>query len=81
MGNRLGSRRGQALLPGSTVGAPCVDGQTQVPLLGAGPAVRILVIEGSDCTDEICETATEGAVMLDGSAQFLGVRVFAMPGG
>jgi hypothetical protein len=36
---------------------------------------------GSDLAGEIGETVTEGAVLLDGGAQFLGSRVFAMPGG
>ncbi|MGO9194470.1 MAG: hypothetical protein ACLP8X_39275 [Streptosporangiaceae bacterium] len=35
----------------------------------------------SGFTGEVCETVAERAVLLDGSAQFLGSRVFAMPGG
>jgi hypothetical protein len=79
MGNRLASLTGNS--------------QAQVPRVGAGPAARVFLLwdvrqlpicrvaGGSGFTGEICETATEGAVMLDGSAQFLGARVFAMPGG
>jgi hypothetical protein len=37
--------------------------------------------EGSGFTGEICQTVPECAVLLDGSAQFLGSRVFALPGG
>jgi len=36
---------------------------------------------GSDFTGEICETVTERVVTLDGGAQFLGSRLFAVPGG
>jgi len=34
-----------------------------------------------DPAGETCETFTEGTVMLDGGAQFLGARVLAVPGG
>jgi len=48
------------------------------------PGIRHLLLYqaagGSDFKGEICETVTEGAVMLDGSAQVLGSRVFALPG-
>ena len=36
---------------------------------------------GSGFAGEICETGSERTVMLEGNAQFLGSRVFAMPGG
>ena len=39
-----------------------------------------LTAEGSDFTGEIRETVPECAVMLDGNTQFLGSRVFVIPG-
>ena len=37
--------------------------------------------QGSGFTGEVCETGPERAVLLEGNAQFLGSRVFALPGG
>jgi hypothetical protein len=36
--------------------------------------------QGSGFTGEVCETGPERAVLLQGNAQFLGSRVFALPG-
>jgi stearoyl-CoA desaturase (Delta-9 desaturase) len=36
---------------------------------------------GSGFTGEVCETVPERTVLLDGGAEFLGSRVFALPGG
>ena len=57
----------------------CLTGSGQSP--GSCVICPFTGQTGSDFAGEICDTATERAVMLDGSAQFLGARVFAVPGG
>jgi len=58
-------------------GHPLLRGE-QPSLPGHSSPTSYRAVRGCDLAGEICETATERAVMLDGSAQFLGSRVFAM---
>jgi hypothetical protein len=50
------------------------------PRSGRAP-VGVIVSRDSGFAGEICETDPERTVMPEGNAQFLGSRVFAMPGG
>ena len=76
-------------LPGAKLGDAFILADAATLLLDGAPAslpgscVICLFTgqPGSDLAGEICETAAERAVMLDGGAQFLGARVFAVPGG